>query len=1771
MAKINFNLTVTNNKPSQAQKQLDKELVAQIMKRSIFSRTDAAFMGFIGGFKTAQTVQDGYNAQTEKANEGLFASTQVEGTPKFEIPTAPGTRKPAAGEKKLIDDLFKKYESFDVANASRENLESFIKEITEALDKVKDIKNLDAKIPNAAKLRAKLETALQRRTNAFTIRQSQGISDEQIRQLSTGEIRLEDVFRLTPKNRALLAVREIVSTFYRNQFTANYIKDALAKDAELKDVIFESFEFTDEKGKTQTGYKLRPEFASLKEILPEPKKYKKDETSPEVEYYTEADTVVTYKDLVEYAKRKTGAPVQESVQRFATELRDTAEIADETLKTFVNDALDKAGIAETFGADLQQYNKFVQIPPSVLAMHAVVSSGVMDCFNAAGNFMPGGKQKYIDILQGLGLESPLAKLIIQVTGRDASGNKVPVTEETKEFASLRSSMLGKLVATARTYTERNAIFADSAMLETARRISKLDDAIIEQSFTPEEKTRYEAAREQSVRDNTAQAMTIIDETMISAVVAGLNTGDVAARLNYLDAHMAKRREEFIQSVLDDAKDLPAPTKEDLLLKLKTPALEIQPILSQNGFILQNIAMIESLQNDLYITTANTDEQERARAVLTKYQGQERVLLGLNNAFMDMVEASEEATIVHTIANAVKFQALTKSEAYTKAETDVTTATTQVATISEELKNAEKDAKAAKNKALDAKIEYYCSLYQYSVQTIYKAVLGGTGKLSPNVQKQVNAVLNLIREAGAKLKPGADGQYNFDDIEQIFKDNYSAFLSQLSAVSEKQGVTGQFSRAAETYSVNEMLELAKNGLEGIVKKNPDEINNELATVIDADLLAQYLSPKKEVSEAAEKTILENIEKNTSLSERRKVELKTMLAIAKENAATKNVDEVKGKLTTAQQTLQQCQQTVKDIEYEQIRLPEFTKKIGALEELLLRLETCKKKIESLDFSQFEESKLVELGFSKEEIDKIKAMDIFTVREKFIEGIEEKIKEVKATITTLKQNASEQYSIEEVAVSEVTGETRFVVVDNPRRQYEVQSQGYTIGTGKKATHHDYDPEVALIHPLVIEVADVLRDLESDDVDKQQAAQKKLTEEIIPKLDEIKDEKLKNKILTDIARVRKYDKHEFIVVAEYSPAVPAEDKPEKVEPTAYHDKPAEAVTEEDLKEVRVALGMEKSTVRRATRARETADDVPPVVEEYTSDQAKRDAAEILGETVIFETLKSEGKLDAYIEKVDKLIKKIEPLVDVDATLGEVVGLLKGRLDLAEKAKTPAAEEVRDESVPPVVDEVIKTPKEVVIEKIKAIAIPENIATMTDKEVLNKFVRDAEALCQELKDNADWRGVLAAEELPEYKTLTEALAAAKERVTALSTEAGIDGEIPPVDPVEPSYTDDDVRLFVDSINLINAYQRLQDPETDAATRRQTLIELGLDPSKINEEGYAIEGDEVVVGFKEALAGKLEEAVDSLDGLRVKLPKDTDPAKAEFLEKATEYALTKVTDPEITKEEVTAGLDTALYGLHHPDASDTSDITVDDYDVSDSTRSVAIKQPSFTTKGLDTAIKSAGKLLKNVKSDLAKAKSALAAQKKTYERAILRQGYARLLLNTVLKVNGIDSIPATIPDTMEYEREVGEPAGTENDTFVVIKYLKVMGYTGTYDPKTGTIVATDSSGKTGSVEDVIYDSIEICNDPAKKPTATRRQQILHKHLHTLATREAMQQGADLLGNFLASQKIDVTPENIESLINGTLTKDGKPVTLPEEIVSHVTTFVTEAKGEAPLPGTGRTR
>ena len=46
-------------------------------------------------------------------------------------------------------------------------------------------------------------------------------------------------------------------------------------------------------------------------------------------------------------------------------------------------------------------------------------------------------------------------------------------------------------------------------------------------------------------------------------------------------------------------------------------------------------------------------------------------------------------------------------------------------------------------------------------------------------------------------------------------------------------------------------------------------------------------------------------------------------------------------------------------------------------------------------------------------------------------------------------------------------------------------------------------------IEVADVLKRLESEDEATRQAAQKELDEVIKPKLDEIKDEALKEKIL--------------------------------------------------------------------------------------------------------------------------------------------------------------------------------------------------------------------------------------------------------------------------------------------------------------------------------------------------------------------------------------------------------------------------------------------------------------------------------------------------------------------------------------------------------------------------------------------------------------------------------------------------------------------------------------
>ena len=1718
MAKINFGLQVTNNKPATAQKQLDKGLFDQIMHRGLFGGAQSFL--WIGGFRTTKAVNEGYEEVSNDSISSTFASEQVEGKPIFEVPTADGTRKPAAGEKKLIDDLFKKYETFDVEHASRENLEVFIKEVTEALEKVKDIKGLDKKIPNAVALREKLGKALERRTNKFNVRQSEGITDEQIEGIATGTTRLEDVLRLTPKNRTLYAVREIVSKYYSNEFTNNFIKQELGKDANIKGVIFDEVEIVDARGKKHVGYVLKPGFESLKSVLPTPAKYKKDDSSPEVEYYDEAATVVTYDKLVKFAQDNVGKPVQEKVQSFAAELKEQAKIEDSALNNFVNDVLDKAGIAETFGADLQQYNSFVQIPPSVLAMHAVVSSGAIDCFNAAGNFKPGGKQEYINILEKLGINSPLAKLIMQVTGRDASGNKMPVSEENKEFAQLRGKMLLSLVSTAKTYTERNSIFTDPAMLETAKRISGLQEAVIEQSFTPDEKTAFNAARDTYVEEHTESAMETIDNTMMSTIVSGLNVDDTAARLSYLNKHMETRRNAFVADVLDSVSGLTEAKKEELVERLTRS--ENQSILGRNGFILQNIAMIESLQNDLFITTADPAEHDKNRRVLQQYQGQERVLLGLNNAFLDMVEATEEAEIVHTIANAVKFEKLTKSEAYTTAESKEKDALEKVEKKLQQFEDAKKAAKIAEKNSLNEKIEYYCSLYQQSVETIYGAVLGGA--ISTKVQKQINAVLDLIRKAGLSLKPNDAGEYDFSKIEEIYKNNYEAFLSQLGTVATKQGITGKFSSAAEKYSVDEMLDKAHSGLAGIVKLTPEQITGQLEAKFTPELLKDYLSADKAKSEVAERKILEQINGDDKLTLEEKAKFKTMLSIAKETAAKQHVSKAKEELDLAKQTLQQCQKAVRDVEFEQIRLPEFKKKVEALETLLLKLETCKKKIESLDFSQFEESKLEALGFSKEDIEKIKAMDIFKVREDFLKEINEKIEQVKTTIKELKENAAENYSIQEVELEDGSGATRFVVVDDPRKQYAEQSKGYTIGSGKKSTHYDYEPEVAAIHPLVIEVADVLKRLEDEDEATRQAAQKELDEVIKPKLDEIKDEALKEKILKDIARVRRFDKGEYIVVATYTPADPDADKTEMVEPTPNHDNPANEVTEEDLREVRVTLGLEKGTVRRRTSSeRERSSDVPPVVE-YTAEQAKIDAEELLGINNFIE-LKDSGKLDAYLERVDKLVEKITPLAEKEDSLKGVVDRLKAHREVAVAARGPeVVEEVHvdaDRVVEEVhvdadrVDEDVVTPPTFTADDAKREAA-ELLAvdhTKLEPAALSEHLEKLEKLLAKIEPLKD-------------ESLVEVTGKLTARVGEVTAAMG--GVTPPVA--------EDVKDFVDLTNIHHlVMEYLGHPDgkrpTDerAAEIIETLAKEGLTKADI-ESIKAGKPTERAQTFIDQLGEIEKEALSKLESLKHRLP-ETEAGRTAFVTAAVDYAET--TSEGIPREDIERRVleDMTFVESLEPDL-DEEIAPIDEEEA----EKIKITPPTkFTTKGCEYAIKSANKALKAVNKELAAIKAEKAAMAEAEKQALLRKAYAGMLLSRVLetdKINFSEMVAITSDDAYETAEDGLAGDNPVYDSRIVVQYLQGVRNS-TFDPETGALVNVGTDGKKVGVEDAIYDIIET-GDKKPKELKNRRQRVIHKHLHTIATRENMLKGAQLIGDFLKSKGIEVSESKITALMNNEL-------------------------------------
>lgn len=418
----------------------------------------------------------------------------------------------------------------------------------------------------------------------------------------------------------------------------------------------------------------------------------------------------------------------------------------------------------------------------------------------------------------------------------------------------------------------------------------------------------------------------------------------------------------------------------------------------------------------------------------------------------------------------------------------------------------------------------------------------------------------------------------------------------------------------------------------------------------------------------------------------------------------------------------------------------------------------------------------------------------------------------------------------------------------------------------------------------------------------------------------------------------------------------------------------------------------------------------------------------------------------------------------------------------------------------------------------------------------------------------------------TTADATATADTTADASDAVPEATPPKVPPVEratePAYTDEDVIRFVESINIRGAVARLDDPESDATTRTDTLIKLGLPAEKIDEEGKPIEADPVVVEFLDKLSTSLETADKDLSDLKPKLP--TDPAaKAVFLDKAVEYAKTGL-DSKMPDEEIRKILDKALDSVLSPapeveDEADASAASAEigEFDASDKVNKVEIKQPEFTDKGIEYAIKKAGKLLKNVKSDLAKAKAGLAAKKNMAEEAILRQAYAKVLTEALLAEHGITSLPTPLPSDMEYERAVTEstgspamPTNSVQDTYIVIKYLKVMAERGKYDPEMGAIVVTDSSGKKGSAEDVLYEAINVCSNPDKEKKATRRQRIIHKHLHEIATRKAMQNGADILRNYLKSQNIDITQENVDSLMAGTLMKDDKKVELPAEVKTH---------------------
>ncbi len=1731
----------------------------------------------------------------------------------------------------LINNFKSKFGKLDLVNATRDHLEEYFKEVHALLTQFEGVKLNPALVSDIKAFRENFERLNVRLQHKYTTRKYTPIINlspaEVAAMLNSGAVQFEDVFRLSKRSRGLLAIRSVARAYYGKEFDnmqTTRIEEEMASRKPAVSLVDEMFDSKKTVAGKKNCYVLKPEYSAIAAQLVALGVLKHDAASNT--YYSEKKPAITYSQIVDKVREDLTVVSEENITKFGNALNDAASTTAAGLVPFVTDVLDKTGIADKFGSGLQQYNQYANVPVPVLAMHAVMSTGVLNLLDANGKLKDENKTQYGELISYLRSngQAVLADLVIQVVGYKVNelGEVEQLSATEDVFAAERVANLPKMIKVAQEDAVKNSLMSQEN-LDRARGVAVIQSTLREKGLwgNPVEIAEQ---REQYIKANAGRDVNLLldgGNGTLPEIYTALEANDTAVRATLLKSYLDQRREAVISGFKETYKD------ESLTLDIKPENYSVGiNLFEQDGLFLRNMAVLSRIQEQAFLTVSSNPGN--APQAIADYQAKEKQILTLNNAYLDMAEAYDEAVVLSRIADEVKYAALTRIEDMPVAEgSDLQKANIERNRVADQLRQnkdtlREKTAifeKSLQNEAASI-VSFYADMYTSSITSIYNEQFKMHDKNDwyPYVEPRIKSVIAEFKKLlTQKLPVKPDGTLDIDAFRAKLEEIYEAqYRKEIAALNGKRKERGEDQFTEET--ISQQISFAKvdiNGrLNGIYSKSEADMKTELSTKLGADVVADLETPAKAAT--AYDTLKEKIK---TLPEAEQAQYLIMLdhynsslTLQAKNAAMNVVED-------SQKLFDEAEAEVSRLIILEVRVPEIGNKIRVLEDLYEKLETCRRKIEHVDFSMLTEDNLKALGFNADDIAAIQEAKLPEQKIKLLERIDEWMQDVSEKVEKLKADAKKEHGI--IAVENENGVIEYLDISTRMARevpvIDLDKAGITeteiINFVSKAsvfiTTINADEQLLKVANKNSKYIALLQTVEKAKDKLKEMGKDVLAEEIsvITRAADpyIKANPMSYADIKDVERAILEIDTVLNDIKSKSPDVQAADAVKEIvaKLTAKKD---EFLAQKHALEKTVTTPINPEEVRKqklkdAVRTYSSVDfanplnidtiqifyrDVEPEIVAIKPDEldaleveipgikaliTKREAAkttmipalkakaDALVNDDNFAAMKANGTLDAHIVEVEQLISEIKKVETLDASLSSVIRTLTSHKE--------AAILERDAVAGPRVEPEVTGGVDLAgfVSKYKGSTLETELPL--DATIVPSMVTNHLATIEHMKQFVvDYESVIADMD----PTLRERLVARNDDLKRLVTAYPAVKER--VEKFEVAKT------FVDSTNKISLTEKLtqlvesltnSEPELTEPQRVETANKIIKVLSDLFPTVTFTNADQqsIVAGdFSE----KVSQYVDQADAIsfdaRMKLfdVKDKIPTdgkeKKDFLMDATAYSMSgsRITDEADYSREF--GETYIRLESEHVDLPEFKDPRLDADIIPPAKPADEIK---YTKNGVEKALKATNKSLKSIKERINESKAALAAYKAVRkQKALARQAYAKILLK---KLDLEGELPPMDP-TMQAEYAAycagkEEPTKPAFDTYAVRQYLKYIAEA-TYNEETGQLEVT-IDGKVQQIEVFVEEVVATCGEPVKRPTASTRSRILHNHLHTIGTRTAMQVGADKIIQLLTDNGFEVTENNINLLFAGRLIKEGEstPISL-DSVMDHAANQVTQHNAES---------